>query len=195
MASVKSNRINIKKPVYCLLTTDTPSGTTYGAVKPFGEPMQVQITPQMSTGVLYGGGKKQEDIGKIKGYAVAFDVNKLFSEVKAEIMGHTVTDGVVIVKDGDEAPYLAFGYEVEQTNGTKEQIWFLKGRAQPANQTIQQSADNINFSTDSITMNFIPRDSDERISWFGDTANSSYTSTQADAFFATGPVSFPTATP
>lgn len=195
MASVKSNRINIKKPVYCLITADTAAGTTYGEVKSFGEAMQVQITPQMSTGVLYGNGRKQEDRGSIKGYAVVADVNKLFSEVKAEIMGHTMVDGVVIVKDGDEAPYIAFGYEVEQTGGTKEQIWFLKGRAQPSNQTIQQSADNINFSTDSVSMNFIPRDSDEEISFFGDTANSSYTSAQATAFFATGPVSYPTATP
>lgn len=195
MASVKSNRINVKKPVYCLLTADTAAGTAYGDVKSFGKAMQVQITPQVATGVLYGNGGKEEDIGKVKAYAVVADVNKLFAEVKAEIMGHTMIDGVVIVKDGDEPPYIAFGYEVEQTGGTKEQVWFLKGRAQPANQTIQQSTDNINFSTDSITMNFIPRESDERLTWFGDTANDDYTEGQAAVFFATGPVSFPTAAP
>lgn len=195
MPTVKSNRINVTNPVFCLLTTDASEGTTYGTVESLGEAMQVQITPQVASGTLYGNGAKQEDISRLKGVAVAIDVNKLFSEVKAKILGNTITDGVVIAKDGDEPPYIALGYEVEQTGGTKEQIWFLKGRAQPANQTVQQSTDNLNFSTDSITINFIPRDSDKRIYWFGDTANSDYTAAQATAFFATGPVSYPAATP
>ena len=195
MPSVKSNRINITNPVYCLLTADTASGTTYEDVKTFGKAMQVQFTPQLATGTLYGNGVKEEDIAKMTGASVVVDVNKLFAEVKAEILGNATADGIVIVTSGDEAPYIAFGYEVEQTGGTKEQIWLLKGRAQPSNQTIQQSADNVNFSTDSITINFIPRESDKKIYWFGDTANSDYTEAQATAFFATGPVSYPTPTP
>ena len=195
MLSVKSNRLNVTNPVFCLLTTDTAEGTTYGAVESLGKAMQVQITPQVAAGTLYGNGAKQEDISRLKGAAVAIDVNKLYSEVKAKLLGNTMVDGVVIAKDGDEPPYIAVGYEVEQTGGTKEQIWFLKGRAQPANQTVQHSTDNLNFSTDSITINCIPRDSDKRIYWFGDTANPSYTSAQSTAFFATGPVSYPTATP
>lgn len=192
MSSTKSNRINIKNPVYSKVLTDTTEGTTYGPVKTFGKAMQIQLTPQVATGTLYGNGAQEENVGLLKGMAIAFDVNKIFSETRAEIMGNTMIDGVVIEKGGDQPIEIAFGYEVEQMNNTKEQVWLLKGRAQPANQTIQQSTDNINFSTDSITMNFIPRISDEFLRFFGDTANSDFTETQANAFFATGPVKNPT---
>lgn len=195
MSSKKSNRINIARPVYSLILTDTAEGTTYGPVKQFGKAMQVQITPQVTTGVLYGEGSKEEDLPKLKGLAVAIDINKLFTETRAEIMGNTKIDGIVIEKDGDEPPYMALGYEVEQTGNTKEQVWLLKGRAQPANQTIQQSTDNINFSTDSVTINFIPRESDKQIRFYGDTADSDYSAAQATVFFATGPVTYPAKTP
>lgn len=195
MPSVKSNRINITNPVCSFLTDDTAAGTTYGDVESLGKAMQIQITPQIATGTQYGNGMKEEDIGMLKGISAVLDLNKLFIEMRAKIMGNTYVDGILIEKDGDEPPYVAIGYEVEQTGGTKEQIWLLKGKAQPANQTVQQSTDNINFSNDSITINFIPRESDKRIRFFGDTANSEYTAEQATAFFATGPVSYPTPTP
>lgn len=191
MPTKKSNRINIVRPVYCLLLTDTEEGTTYGPVKPFGKIMQVQLTPQVATGTLYGDGGKEEDVGILTGMAVAVDVNKIFPEVRAEIMGNEMIDGVVIEKVGDQPPEIAFGYEVEQLGNTKEQVWLLKGRAQPANQTIQQTTDNINFSTDSVTINFIGRESDKQVRFYGDTANSTYSEEQAAAFFAAGPVKYP----
>lgn len=191
MASTKSNRINITNPVYSKVLSDTAEGTTYGPVKSIGKAMQIQLTPSVATGVLYGNGRKEEDIGLLKGISVALDINKLFAETRAEIMGNTIVDGVVIEADGDQAPDIALGYEVEQSGGTKEQVWLLKGRAQPANQTIQQSTDNLNFSTDSININFIPRESDGQIRFYGDTANTDYSEAQADAFFATGPVAYP----
>lgn len=191
MASTKSNRINITNPVYSKVLTDTAEGTTYGPVKSIGKVMQIQLTPSVATGILYGNGRKEEDIGLLKGISVALDINKLFAEIRAEIMGNTTVDGIVIEADGDQAPDIALGFEVEQSGGTKEQVWLLKGRAQPANQTVQQSTDNINFSTDSITINFIPRESDGQIRFYGDTANSDYSAEQATAFFATGPVTYP----
>lgn len=195
MSSKKSNRINVARLVYCLLLTDTAEGTTYGPVKPFGKAMQIQLTPQVATGTLYGDGNKEEDVGMLKGIAVAVDTNKVFAETRAEIMGNTIVDGIVIEKAGDQPPDIAVGYEVEQLGGTKEQVWLLKGKAQPGNQTIQQSTDNLNFSTDSTTINFIPRESDSQIRFFGDTANTDYTAAQAAAFFESGPVTYPKKTP
>lgn len=191
MPSKKSNRINVARLVYCLVLTDAAEGTTYGPVKPFGKAMQIQLTPQVATGTLYGDGNKEEDVGILKGIAAVVDTNKIYAETKAEIMGNTIVDGVVIEKSGDQPKDIALGYEVDQVGGTKEQVWLLKGKAQPGNQTIQQSTDNLNFSTDSTAINFVPRESDSQIRFFGDTANSDYSAAQATAFFTTGPVTYP----
>ena len=137
--SAKSNRINVKNLKYCLLTTDNNSGTTYGEVKDFGKAMQIQLTPSVSKGELYGEGVKQEDVSILNGIAVVADVNKVFAEVRAEICGNQFKDGIVIESAGDEPPYIALGYEVEQTGGKSEYVWLLKGQVQPINSTNKQS--------------------------------------------------------
>lgn len=189
--SKKSNRINIARPVYCLVISDNESGTEYGDVKNLGKAMQVQITATVSTGVLYGDGAQEENIGKLVALSLALDVNKLFIETKAEILGNQYKDGVLVEKKGDEAPDIAVGYEIEQTGGTKEQVWLLKGKAKPINQTVQQSTESMSFSTDSITIDFVPRESDGQIRYYADTANADYKKEQETKFFAKGPSSYP----
>lgn len=188
--SVKANRINVKNLVYCLLTSDTSAAATYGTVKPLAKAMQVQITPSVATGTLYGDGAQQENISKLNGIAVALDVNKVPIEVRAEILGHTYADGVMVEKNGDQPPYIALGYLVEETNSKKEYVWLLKGSAQPINGTVQQSTDNIVFSTDSMNLNFIPRE-DGQIRYYADSANADLTAGQESAWFTQGPADYP----
>lgn len=185
--SKKSNRINVKGLVFALLTADTSAGTTYGAVKELAPVMQIQLTPSVASGTLYGNGLQQENVAKMNGLAVALDVNKVKIEDRAVMLGHTFENGIIIEKAGDEAPYLALGYVVEGTNKCNEYVWLLKGRAQPFNSTVQQSTENINFSTDSITINFIPRDSDGALRYFADSANADLTVAQVTKWFAEGP--------
>lgn len=189
--STKANRINIVDPVYAIIQSDTKEGTTYGEVKSLGAAMQVQLTPSISSGVLYGNGVQQENISKLNGIAMVVDVNKIKIEDRAAILGNKYENGVIHEKAGDEAPYIAVGYKVEQTNKKVELIWLLKGRAQPTNSSVQQSTENFNFSTDSITINFIPRDSDMELRFFADSANDDLTQSQIDAWFLTGPSKAP----
>ena len=190
--SKKANRINIKNLVYCKLLTDEAGSTTYGEVKPLSPAMQIQVTVSLASGVLYGDGAQEENIAKMTGIAVVLDVNKVCIEDRAEILGNKYENGVLVEKEGDEAPYIALGYEIPETNGCKELIWLLKGRAQPYNSNVQQSTDNINFSTDSVTINFIPRTSDRQLRFFGDTANADLTEEQVKKWFTTGPSKVPT---
>ena len=189
--SVKANRINVENLCYCLVLSDDTEGTTYGSVESLGSVMQVQITPSLSTGTLYGEGVQTENIAKMNGIAVVVDVNKIKIEDRAAILGNTYTDGVLIENTSDEPPYIAIGWKVPQTNNKCEYVWMLKGRAQPFNSNPKQSEGNINFSTDSITINCIPRDSDKKIRFFADTANAEFTEAQAAKWFTTGPSTYP----
>lgn len=189
--SAKSYRINITNPVYALLTSDTADVVEYGDVKSLGEAMQVQITPSVSAGRLFGNGVPQEDISKLTGIAMALDATKIPIEEKAIIQGHEYKNGVVVEKAGDEAPYIAVGYMIEGTNKKNEYVWLLKGRCAPMNETVKQSEDNITFSTDTVNINFIPRTKDKEIRYYADSANAGFTTAQADAWFKTGPATYP----
>ncbi len=183
MTVKKANRINVKNLVYAVLTSDDHTATTYGDIKPISPAMQIQLTPTVSSGTLYGDGVKQEEISKLTGMTLVMDVNKVPIDARAEINGNTYENGVLVEKATDQAPYIAIGYIVEQTENTAEYIWLLKGKAQPYASTVQQSTENINYSTDSITVNFIPRDSDGEIRRFGDSADNEFTTAMAAGWF------------
>jgi len=175
MTIAKANRINIVNPVYAVITKDDLTGFETGSVKSFGDAMQVQITPTLATGVLYGNGAQKENLAKLTGLTVVIDVNKVPIDVRTEIMGHDYTDGVATVSKDDQPKDIALGYKVEQTNGKAEYVWLLKGKPQPWAQTVQQSTENINFSTDSLTINFVPREFDGNLYFFADSADSEFT--------------------
>lgn len=184
---MSANRFNIKRSVYAVITKDDATGVVHGPVKPFGDPMQVQLTPTYASGTLYGGGVKTEDMTKMNGITMKFDLNKIPIETRAEIGGHQIVTGVLVESADDQAPDIAVGYEVEETGGHRELVWLLKGKAKPIGSNVQQSTDNINFSTDTIDIGFIPRAFDKELKRFGDTANATFTETLADAFLETVP--------
>jgi len=188
MAEVKkANRINVKNMVYSIVMKDDLESIEYGPIKSFAKAMQIQVTPSVATGTLYGDGVKQEAIGKLTGLTVVADINKLPINVRTEILGIEYVDGVATEKAGDEPKEIALGYMVEQTGNTAEYIWLLKGRPQPYASTVQQQDDNIKFSTDSVTIEFVPREHDTEIRKFADSADSDFTKEKQDNWFKTVP--------
>lgn len=185
--SSKANRINVKNLVYAVITEDTKTAFTTGEIKSFAKAMQVQITPTVATGTLYGDGAKQEDLAKLTGVTLQVDVNKVPIEVKADVLGNTYENGVLVENKSDQAKNIAFGFEVEQTENKREMMWLYKGKAQPFSNTVQQTTDNINFSTDTLTINFVPRELDGAIRAIGDTANADFTEVMAEAFLTKVP--------
>lgn len=187
--SKRSYKINVKKPVYCKLTSDTLSGVSYGAVTSLGEAMQIQVTAVSSSGQLYGDGSIVDSSSKLVGLTVVFDATKLPIEVVADIYNQTYTNGVLQEKAGEQANYIALGYEVEQTTGDSEYVWLLKGRPQPLNENTQQSEGNITYSTDQMTIDFVRRIYDNMLRYKADAANADFTAAQAAAWFSAGPTS------
>lgn len=185
--SEKGYKINITNPVYCLVTTDDASGTTYGDVKSFGEAQEIQVTPSVASGQLFGNGAQVDSSSKLTGISVSFQTTKVLIEARQEIFGEEVQDGVVITKAGQMANYIALGYEVEQTNGKSQYVWLLKGRPAPMNESVAQSTDNVTYSTDTIDINFVRRDSDKALKYFADLSNPDFSDDQASKWFLTGP--------
>lgn len=185
--SEQAYKINVKHPVYAVMLTDTEAGTTYGDVKTFGEAQQIQMTPSVSSGQLYGNGAKVDSSSVLTGITVSYQATKIPVEVQAELYNYTVTNGVIQIEAGKTANYIAFGYEIEQSNGKSEYVWLLKGRPKPMNETLTQSEDNITYSTDTIEIEFVKRVSDDMLKYFADLSNPDFVKTQADKWFTTAP--------
>jgi len=183
--SKRANRFNVKRIVFCELLKDDESGVEIGKIRKLGDPMTVQLT--FAAGELYGGGVKTEDMTKLQGVELKVDVNKITIENRAILGGHKYEDGVLIQNKDDQAPDIAIGYEIEQTGNHQEFVWLFKGKARPIVSKVEQSTNNITFSTDSIDFGFVPRIFDGHIKADGDTSNANFTSEKASTFLNTVP--------
>jgi phi13 family phage major tail protein len=186
----KEYRINVKNLVYAMLTDDTKTAVTYGTVKPFSSARQVQLSPTLAAGEIFGNGVKEKSISKITGYDLTLDVNKIQIDVRAEILGHTInSDGKLIIGGNDQPKYFAIGYEIEQTGSKRELVWLLKCIAQPFASQDGQSEKDIKFSTDSIKISCVAREFDTNFQVIGDTNYSTFTDAMANTFLSTVPTS------
>jgi phi13 family phage major tail protein len=185
--SVKANRFNVKRIVYSVISKDDSTAYNYGPITKFADPMQIQYTPALATGELYGAGVKTEDMARMTGGALQVDANKVPIEVRAEVLGHTYTAGVITEKPTDQPKDIAIGYELDESGDNTEVVWLYKCKARPFAQNVQQVTNNINFAQDTINFGVVPREFDGAIRAFGDTANADFTKEAAAAFLGTIP--------
>lgn len=180
--STETYRINVENAGYALVTTNTSVNYLLGTKVSLPGLRSIDLTLQLASGKLYGDGSIACNIAQATGATVKVDINKIAIENRAKMLGQTYDNGILDVKAGDTAPLMALYVEVVSDQGTKEQMWFLCGVAQPFGLTGQQREDNINFSTDSMTVEFKPRMLDKKIYRLGDTANADFTSAHSLAF-------------
>ena len=176
-------KINVKN-VHLAEITESPEGAiTYGTPEHVVGAMEIGKTPQLATGQLYGDGKIQHNPSKKVRYQLTVGLNKLPTKWRRYMEGVKVVTGVESGTSSDEPKPFAIGWEVEKTGGEKELIWFLYGIAEPIQTTEQQSEDNINFSTDSITVSCLEDDSLGRYYTMIDTEDEEIAKEMADNFF------------
>lgn len=186
------NRINVRGIVYAPLLKDTRTELEYGTIKPIVGAMTIGLTPSIASGDLYGDGVKRESEQSQTGYDIAMEVNKIPLATRAEWLGNKIhpTRGTLIESATDKPIEFAFGFIVD-LSGTDhlECIWFFKVSASPVVNNIQQRTDNINYSTDSLTLKAKYRIHDDQIKEFGDTSGEGtlFTKVLADEFFSTVP--------
>jgi len=151
-------RINIENLHLALLESDTEAGAIYGTdIDKIPGTMAIKVSPQISSGKLYGDGKRRSDLNKVNSYELALEHNKIPYSVLSKYMGHEIDiDGVMTVSADDVPLDFALGYEVELEGDGKELIWFLKCSFSPGERNDQQSEDNITYSVDNMTVKALP---------------------------------------
>lgn len=175
-------KINVQN-VHLAEITETSGEIVFGAPEHVAGAMEIGRTPQLSTGQLYGDGKIAHKTSKKIAYQITANLNKLPTKWRRYMEGVQVTDGVEKGTSKDEPKPFAIGWEVEKTGGQKELIWFLYCLAEPIQETNRQSEDNINYSTDSVTITALEDDSLGRYYTFIDSEDEDITEQMVKDFF------------
>lgn len=176
-------KINVED-VHLAEIEESSDGTlTFGTPEYIPGAMEIGRTPQTSTGQLYGDGKVRHSVSRKNSYQITLNHNKLPSKWRRYMEGTTVNNGVESGTSKDEPKPFAAGWAVEKTGGKREMIWFLYCKAEPIQETTRQSEDNINYSTDSITITALEHDSLGRFYTFIDSEDDKVTPEMVENFF------------
>lgn len=175
-------KINVKN-VHLAEITETSGEVTFGKPEHVAGAMEMGRTPQLSTGQLYGDGKITHKNSKKVAYQITANLNKLPTKWRRYMEGVQVSDGIESGTSGDEPKPFAIGWEVEKTGGEKELVWFLYCTAEPIEQTERQSEENVNYSTDNVTIMALEHDSLGRYYTLIDSEDDAVTEVMVKNFF------------
>ncbi|HHX60711.1 MAG TPA: hypothetical protein GX707_08360 [Epulopiscium sp.] len=176
-------KINVEGLHFAEITESEEGELVFGKPEHIPGAMEVGRNPQISQGRLYGDGKVSHSTSRVNSYQISVNQNKLPSKWRRYMEGKTVTGGVESGTSKDEPKPFAIGWTVEKTGGAKELIWFLYCKTEPIQETVTQSEDNINYSTDSVTITALEHDSLGRFYTFIDTEDEEITPSLAEDFF------------
>lgn len=175
-------KINVQN-VHLAEITEASGEITFGEPEHVAGAMEMSKTPQLSTGQLYGDGKITDSTSRKVRYQITASLNKLPTKWRRYMEGVKVVDGVESGTSKDEPKPFAIGWEVEKTGDEKELIWFLYCLAEPVQTTDRQSEENINYSTDSVTITALEDDSLGRYYTFIDSEDEDITEQMVKDFF------------
>lgn len=145
---------------------------------------QVGRVPMISSGKKYGDGIVRFSVSKKNSYEITIAHNQIPTEWKSYLEGTTIASGVESASSEDVPGMVAIGWEVEKTGGKKEFIWFLYGTAEPITVDVQQSEDNVNFTSDSLKITCMEHTSLKRFYTLVDTELEANAAITAETFFS-----------
>lgn len=176
-------KINVEELHLAEVTESEEGDLAFGAPEHIPGIMEVGRNPQISQGRLYGDGKVSHSTSRVNSYQLSINQNKLPTKWRRYMEGKPVTNGVESGTSKDEPKPFAIGWAVEKTGGQKELTWFLYCKVEPFQETVGQSEDSINYSTDSITITATEHDSVSRFYTFIDTEDEDVTPEMVENFF------------
>lgn len=156
-----SAQVGLKNMHYAVMSTEdaAPStAPTYGTMKELlvGKLVSVNVEANVEEASIYADDMKYETANQLTDITLSIDVAEIPLEVQAELLGHTIADGVMSAKADDVAPYVGVAFEFTKANGKKRFVKLYKGKFQEVNEAGETKGNSINFQTKSLQASFLP---------------------------------------
>lgn len=156
--------VNVRKAVFAPLTDDGQA--QYGDVRPICKDglMSVKASTKTESESVYGDGGLRDVSSDMGASSVEMEINSLSTEDDALMHGHKYdkTKKSMLVKSSDIVPYIATGFAIEKFDGSVNAYWYFKGKAEEVDVNVKQKEGKTNFSTPSVTINFVDAKDSER---------------------------------
>lgn len=157
-------KIGLNNLVYAKLISDPEPGqgnAVYDTVKPIRGAIQANINPNSSTETLFADNGPFDTASTTGQITLELNVADIPLEVQADLLGATITGGVLINKAEDIPPWVAVGFKSLKSNGKYRYVWLAKGKFSIPEDNNESKTDSISFQTPTIQGSFVKRDCDD----------------------------------
>ena len=119
----------VSNAVYAPITKDDAEGFTTGAVKDFTGVSEIGKSTDSSNETHYYDNLPAIVIDSVGSDEISINASGIPLDILADITGqyYDAENGMLVEQEGN-APYFAFGYITDKTDGTKVLVWRLKGK-------------------------------------------------------------------
>lgn len=154
--------IGLRDVYYAKLQTDPVGGTaTYDTPVRIVGAISANVNPNSSSASLFADDGPQDTAATLGEISLELNMADLPLATQAELLGHTIEDGVLKKRGGDVPPWVAVGFRTLKSNGSYRYYWLNKGKFATPEEDLKTKGDSIEFQTPTITGSFVKRDSDD----------------------------------
>lgn len=168
-------QVGLRDLYYAILTKDDSTGVAYQTPVKIAGAINAKISPKVESETLYADDGPSETATSLGEIDVELETKDLPLSAQAALLGHTISNGVLIKDADDVAPYVAIGFRSKKSNGKYRYVWLFKGRFETPEQEYKTAEDKPSFQTPKIKGTFIKRDYDGFWQAIGDEDETGFT--------------------
>jgi phi13 family phage major tail protein len=168
-------QVGLSDLYYALLIKDDSTGVTYDTPVKIAGAINAKISPKTNTETLYADDGAAETATAMGEIDVEIQTKDIDLATQAALLGHTVSNGVILKSNTDNAPYVAIGFRSVKSNGKYRYIWLYKGKFTLPDQEYKTKEDKPTFQTPTIKGTFVKREKDGLWQAIGDEDETGFT--------------------
>lgn len=174
--------IGVSNLHYAIMTDETLE--TYGTPVAIPGVSLITITPNPNMEFILTERGTMENACLLGSIEVEMAAGDITSDVKAILLGHSTTGGMVKSHYSDQPPYVAIGFKTRMSNGEYRYVWLVKGRFYENNTNSVTKTGNAEMQIPKLVGAFMSRDTDGFWKIQTDPQVTGYTQVLADGWFS-----------
>ena len=143
--------IGLDKLYYAPITESATGEETYGTPVQLAKAISAELSIELNEATLFADDGQAEAVKEFKSGTISLGVDDIGNATAAALVGATIdSNGVLVSRSEDSAPYVAIGFRAKKANGKYKYFWLYRVLFGVPAASLATKGDSITFSTPTI---------------------------------------------
>lgn len=159
----EKSQIGLDSFYYCECVSDGVGGAVYGVPANIPGIISASVRANSTIETQWADDGAADSVANIGDQEVTLTFTNLSPSIRAELLGHEVTSGVVEEKSTDRPKTVAIGFRSMKSNGKYRYVWYLKGHFAKPDDSYATKEASVRFGTTALVFKGLRREYDRKI--------------------------------